>query len=216
MPTAYFKDEEGGTLEEVVLSDLDHEEILNFFALHGLTPKKPKVEFNEPLITWDYQNHHYEFFDVKATYKDANEFALSRQYNDLTGYPLTLTSAEEEATVVKHLSNENEPRDIWLGAEDQAEEGIWKWTVGPEAGVKFWQGKGTQGNSLDGQYQHWREHEPNNANDINDEDCAIISVQSGTSLWNDLPCRSKAALVVEYGENLLPVEKGADRSHEDL
>jgi len=113
---------------------------------------------------------------------------------------------------------ENEPRGIWLGAED-VEEGLWKWSVGPETGTQFWQGKGTQGNSLDGQYNHWREHEPNNADDSTEEDCASVVISSqGDTLWNDLPCRDRLFLVAEYGDDTLSLEgvSAGGISHDDL
>jgi len=203
-PTAYFKDEEGNQLEEVVLGDFNHEEMLNFFVLHGLTPKKPQVDWKDPTKYWDFQGHHYEFFDVKAQYHDAKDFALSRQHNDLSGYPLTLTSPEEEMNVIKQLwdENKNEEVTVWLGTEDP-EEGTWKWAAGPEEGTTFWQGKGTQGSAMDGHYNHWREHEPNNANDVNEEDCATLNVFKNQGLWNDVPCRWKNGVIVEYGENAI-------------
>jgi len=222
-PTAYFKDEEGNTLEEVVLTNLDHEEMLNFFVLHGFAPKRPQSEFGEPLVSWDYQNHHYEYFKVKAIYKEAKDFAQERQYNDLNGYPVTLTSADEEASLVKHISDvttEEGEVAIWLGLEDHAEEGVWAWSVGPEAETAIWEGKGTQGSIRDGQYNHWREHEPNNANDVSEEDCATVAVSQGTSVWNDVPCRWKNGLVVEYGDTSLDVANvegvEEDHIHEDL
>jgi len=187
-------------VEEVVLSDFNHEEMLSFFTLHGLTPKKPQVAWNDPVKTWDYQGHYYEWFDVPNGYHDAKDFAFSRKHNDLSGYPLTLTSPEEEAAVVAHLWEENKNEvTVWLGTEDP-EEGSWKWSVGPEDETVFWQGKGTQGTVVDGHYSHWREHEPNNANDVNEEDCATLNIFNSQGLWNDVPCRWKSGLVVEYGD----------------
>jgi len=185
-----------------------------------LEPKKPKANYGEPVISWDYQNHHYEYFDTKGGFSEATEFALSRTYNGLSGYPLTLTTKEEEATLLQHLSHVSEQRDVWLGAGDQ-EEGLWKWTFGPEAGTRFWQGKGTQGAPLDNQYHNWREHEPNNANDSAEEDCASVVILSQETYWNDLPCHSRLALIVEYGDTPFPLEEGntgslKGPSHEDL
>jgi len=229
-PTAFFKDEEGNTLEEVVLTNLDHDEMMNFFVLHGLTPKAPKAEFGEPFLSWDYQNHHYEYFTAKVTYPESKEFALERQFNDLPGYPVTLSTAEEEAVLVQQISKAQDGEGvIWLGLEDQAEEGTWAWAVGPESETKVWQGKGTQGSVIDGQYANWREHEPNNANDINEEDCAALTIIKDAAIWNDVPCRWKFAFVVEYGEtpiihvpsdhsssDPLNVKEVEDPSHEDL
>jgi len=212
-------------VEEVVLTNLDHEEALNFFVLHGLTPKRPQFAFGDPLVSWDYQNHHYEYFPAKAPYKEAKDFALERQYNDLNGYPVTLTSADEEAALVKQISDVTKDVEgevpIWLGLEDR-DEGVWTWTVGPELDTAIWEGKGTQGSARDGQYSNWREHEPNNANDFSEEDCATIAVTHGTASWNDVQCRWKNGIVVEYGDTALEVPianvKGVeeDRTHEDL
>jgi len=206
-PTAFFRDAEGNNLEEVVLSDMDHSQMLNFFALHGLTPKKPKADYTNPTITWDFQNHHYEFFPNHGSYEEAKEFALSRTWNDLSGYPITLTSLEEELVLKQHIPAQDAKNGIWLGAQDDNEEGLWKWTVGPEEGIRFWQGKGTQGGPLDNQHHQWRLHEPNNANDASNEDCAILvlSQDEADGSWNDVPCTQRVSLVVEYSDNLLPV-----------
>jgi len=207
-PTAFFRDAEGNTLEEVVLSDLDHGQILDFFVLHGLTAKKPKAGYTNPTITWDFHSHHYEFFPNHGSYEEAKDFALSRTWNDLPGYPVTLTSLEEELILKQHIPTPDATMNgIWLGTQDHEEEGLWKWTVGPEEGTRFWQGKGTQGGPLDNQHHHWRLHEPNNANDAVNEDCAIflsLSQDETDGSWNDVPCTQRVGLVVEYGDKLLP------------
>jgi len=205
-PTAYFKDASGNTVEEVVLQDFDHGQMLDFFTLHGLTPTKPKAVYGEPTITWDFSGHHYEFFPSLGTFADAKQFALSRTYNGLNGYPLTLSTPEEEAAAVIHLKVENEKREIWLGTQD-LEEGIWKWIAGPEDGTEYWQGKGTQGSATTGQYNHWREHEPNNADDTSEEDCAALVIHQNEAAWNDISCYSRISLVVEYGDESLPFQE---------
>jgi len=220
-PTAYFKDEEGAILEEVVLQDFDHDQMVNFFILHGLTPRKPKVEFGEPVLSWNFQGHHYQYYPTQSPFTEAKKFAQSQTYQNQPGYLLTLTTPTEENTLKQKLieyrnqkiqdgqltPEQNTPILIWLGAEDDVEESLWKWSQGPDEGTLFFQGKGTQGSKIYPLHSNWFLHEPNNANDYNEEDCAaVVLAISDDIYWNDLPCHQRLGVVVEYGDEVFPNE----------
>ncbi|XP_054317743.1 C-type lectin domain family 17, member A isoform X3 [Pongo pygmaeus] len=57
------------------------------------------------------------------------------------------------------------PRVYWLGLNDRAQEGDWRWLDGSPVTLSFW--------------------EPEEPNNIHDEDCATMN-KGGT--WNDLSC----------------------------
>ncbi|XP_032025855.1 C-type lectin domain family 17, member A isoform X2 [Hylobates moloch] len=57
------------------------------------------------------------------------------------------------------------PRVYWLGLNDRAQEGDWRWLDGSPVTLSFW--------------------EPEEPNDIHNEDCATMN-KGGT--WNDLSC----------------------------
>jgi T1SS-143 domain-containing protein len=100
------------------------------------------------------------------------------------GYLVTVTSADEN-NFVRSLIFENgvDPNiDVaWLGASDAADEGVWRWVVGPEAGQQFWQGGPAGDGGFALLYANWDPNEPNN---VGDEDYATI-VTANSGLWND-------------------------------
>jgi len=89
----------------------------------------------------------------------------------------------------------------WLGAQDTATEGTWKWIGGPEAGTF--------------QFANWREGEPN---DVGNEDCGVIVQTDGG--WNDANCDVESyAIIVEFGSELIQVPSEAPvvtNEHVDL
>ena len=94
----------------------------------------------------------------------------------------------------------------WIGANDVAVEGEWRWATGPEAGTLFWNG-GIGGTEVT--YANWNGSEPNNC--CGGEDYAHIAaaavIRGGAPLgaWNDLPNGggggdyASQGYVVEYG-----------------
>lgn len=57
------------------------------------------------------------------------------------GHLVTITSEQESQFLVDQFAlNQADIRGLWIGASDAAEEGVWKWVVGPEAGEVFYRG----------------------------------------------------------------------------
>jgi len=149
--------------------------------------------------------HYYEFVDdVGITWTDAELAASNRTYFGLQGYLVTLTSQEEA-----DFSGSQAPGVGWIGANDVAVEGEWRWVTGPEAGTLFWQG-GVGGTEVT--FAFWNNNEPNDYPDgpVNpgDENYAHITSVLTTNTpgsWNDLPNAgsggnySAQGYVVEYG-----------------
>lgn len=133
-------------------------------------------------------NHLYEFVAGSFTWSAAQTAAAARTSYGATGYLATITSAPENAFISARMTG-----DGWIGANDTAVEGTWKWITGPEANTTFWQGTGS-GSTVGGNYANWNSGEPNQSGD---EDCAETYVSSGQ--WNDLPCSATLGYVVEYG-----------------
>jgi hypothetical protein len=143
--------------------------------------------------------HYYEFVaDPGISWTDAEIAAGNRTYFGLQGYLVTLTSQIEA-----DFSGSQAQGVGWIGANDVAAEGVWRWVTGPEAGTQFWNG-GIGGTELT--FAFWNTNEPNNC--CGGEDYAHItdpSVTSSPGSWNDLPnaggggAYAAQGYVVEYG-----------------
>lgn len=143
-------------------------------------------------------NHFYEYVpSVGIDWESARQAAASRTYFGLQGYLATIGSPEEA-----QITGEQAAGAGWIGGSDVAEEGVWRWMTGPEAGTIFWTG-GIVGASPN--FAFWNAGEPNN---LNNEDYAHVTDPSigNPGSWNDLqlngdpsgPFQPKGYMV-EYG-----------------
>jgi len=119
--------------------------------------------------------HHYKFVEGLYTFAEAEAGAAA-----LGGYVATVTSAAENAFLAELIAG----ADIgaWLGGSDAAEEGVWRWTEGPEAGTNFWNGL-AGGSAPGGAYTNWHEGTPNGAHNGLEED--HLHMVANGDLWND-------------------------------
>lgn len=149
-------------------------------------------------------SHYYEFVaEPNITWTDAEIAASNRTYFGLQGYLATLTSQEEA-----DFSGSQAQGVGWIGANDAAVEGEWRWVTGPEAGTLFWNGAAA---GTEVTFAFWNAGEPNdypNAGVDGEENYAHITDNSVGVLgsWNDLPNvtntsgpYSAQGYVVEYG-----------------
>ena len=114
--------------------------------------------------------------------------------------------------------------NVWIGGNDSATEGTFKWTTGPEVGKTFYTGCETSTTARTGTtstFAKWADGEPNNAiaNDpytpctstsTDFEGCIATNwrpswaPRNALGLWNDLSCTSVNGQVkgylVEYGD----------------
>jgi hypothetical protein len=102
-----------------------------------------------------------------------------------------LESAEENSQVATKVSSLSKDAEVYIGANDIANEGKWYW----DGGAQFWDGNNF-GKPVNGMYSAWTQGTPNNAN--NSEDCAVLS--SGSATWGDRSCSIKFAYLCEEAE----------------
>ena len=101
-----------------------------------LTSAVAKVHNGHTYVLYDIDSENEELF---KSWTKAKEYCES-----VGGYLVTITSAEEQMAVTELLKSAKGGR-YWIGATDDAEEGVWKW-VTDEAFS----------------YSNWRDGEPNN------------------------------------------------------
>ncbi len=121
--------------------------------------------------------HYYKYISTAVSWDDAVTGAAAQKAG---AYLATITDASEQTFIRQLLSNG--PTHLWLGLSDTAQEGIWRWMTGPEAG------------QILGNYQPWTTGEPNNSG--GNEDHAELYPVTGT--WNDVPSSSVMGYVAEW------------------
>ena len=76
---------------------------------------------NSSIVISD-NNHWYQRFDISMTWLDAKQYCENN-----SGYLATLTSKQENDFVYNNLVINSSNKNIWLGATDEDQEGIWRW-----------------------------------------------------------------------------------------
>tara|TARA_R110001599_G_scaffold353733_1_gene595922 strand:- start:17520 stop:18185 length:666 start_codon:yes stop_codon:yes gene_type:complete len=154
-------------------------------------------------------DHWYELDRQNLSWTGARQNAL-----DKGGYLATITSAEENSAVnllitliEGSLLDGNLDIAVWLGGSDTAEEGIWTWADGPEAGDQFWDGD-KEGTAPAGAYANWVLAEPNNFDPGEDH----LGMYFLGGVWNDFGDLPSGGLsgtpgffsVIEYDSEPVP------------
>ena len=138
-----------------------------------------------------YTNSYYQFVpntqgQAPWTWTAARTDATTKSLNGANGYLVHITSNVENEFVKSYIN----ASDIWIGATDAAQEGVWVWVDGPqsEAGVQFWQGStAAKGGHVTGPFNYaaWATNQPDNSG--NNEDYGSTNFRGTLGAWNDLP-----------------------------
>jgi len=198
-PKAYLYDADRTVVRELEVGDKNLQEVLQLLKDNGFVPSLKKIVMGAPLQTVSFGGHHYEVFNVPNFFEAAVAFASSRSHGGEAGYLVTITS-NLEAQFISKVMQDNKLQTAWLGAQDDENEGTWKWLGGAEKGSPFWEGK-TDGHKVDEMFTNWRTGEPN---DVQNEDCAVMMSDDGG--WNDAKCDTETySVIVEFGSGPLQV-----------
>ncbi len=163
------------------------------------------VEFSlGTALAFSGNGHFYRYFPSSGIdWGDANAAANASTYFGLQGYLVTITSAEENDFAFSKIQNQG-----WIGASDDAVEGVWQWVTGPEAGTTFCIDSGAADPNptpspncvpQGGAYVNWDTGEPNNFEIGGDGEDHGHFRTSGK--WNDFRYDNNVIVgyVVEYG-----------------
>lgn len=195
VPLAMFIDEQGQSIKEDFLPDAGAEDLTIWLKERGFDLKVKQDEYQAaPTSSASFQGRKYDFYEAMNSKQIADEFARS-----LGGRLLTLETEAEAAFVHSSFQTSS---SIWLAASDTDQEGEWRWEAGSSAGSPFFTGTFETGAAAEGRYVAWNGGEPNDANGVSEEDCAVAIRQEkdgiASLLWNDVPCRDRAALIIEF------------------
>ena len=157
--------------------------------------------------------HYYKAILGTTTWVDAfnnaRDTAQLISGTSVNGWPVTITSAEENDFVSQYVSV-----DSWIGASDDfsyinlatgvttfadqtASEGNWYWVVGEPGvkGTKF----STGSTAEQGKYANWAGSEPNNSSPPGEH---VGQLYVADKKWNDLPAtNTQGAYIWEYASN---------------
>ena len=87
------------------------------------------------------------------------------------GANLPIINSDEENTFISDLLRTPKKTWAWIGLRRNVTDSSFYWF---------------DGTPIEGNYDSWRDGEPNNHD--GNENCALIVVQSGHGVWNDIPC----------------------------
>lgn len=141
-------------------------------------------------VQWAGNGHWYEYVSSATDWSGAAAAASGMSHLGLQGYLVTITSQDEQDFLMASVTRAG----AWMGANDRAVEGEWRWETGPEAGTMFYKhGTGTL------TYSYWGGGEPNNC--CSGEDDGVYNY-FGNGRWNDFGTPSfpgnQYGYIVEY------------------
>ena len=158
----------------------------------------PHVMEFSPQIPAFYNNNYYLAVDGNLTWDEAFAAAAAMTYQGRQGHLVTVSAAAEYEFLRDNLFNGS--TYYWAGATDVAQEGVWKWVAGPEAGTQFWQSNSTEPNNngfgsiVGGAYSNWVFSEPNNGS--NGQENHLILNYLG--VWGDDVGSYQRSHIVEF------------------
>jgi hypothetical protein len=161
--------------------------IRSCFVLAVLLPTVARAAIFEWSVASGGNGHFYNYVATSSTWDQAAALAASLTHNGQPGYLATITSAGENNVIINNFNLLG-----WLGGNDAAVEGEWRWVVGPEVGQLFFVGEYPDPSRHTLIYSDWGSNEPNDFDNTPfgfpyaGEDYLQFDPPRGGE-WNDVP-----------------------------
>jgi outer membrane protein OmpA-like peptidoglycan-associated protein len=143
-------------------------------------------------------SHYYKFVPASSalSWPSARDAAEGMILFGQRGYLAEINSDAENS----FIGTETSATNVWIGASDRATEGTWIWDGATSTYTKPI-GSGGSALGAGGAYSSWATGEPNDhiSGGVDREDCAVTNWSGAVGKWNDLPCTSAYAYLVEFG-----------------
>ncbi len=110
-------------------------------------------------VQWSGNGHYYDLIRTNITWHNAKAAAASLFWQGAAGHLATITSALENQFVLASFGASAPAQFAWIGGREPANDGVWRWDSGPEAGVQF-SVQATPAGPFN--YANWGGIEPNN------------------------------------------------------
>jgi hypothetical protein len=125
----------------------------NLFALFALI-----FTVSAAPVLWNGNGHYYELVPGNIIWDEARTAAELRSFNGLPGHLATVTSSDENGFIAGNFAISEGARFVWIAGREPADDGVWIWDAGAEAGTQFANGRSATPPYL---FANWGGIEPN-------------------------------------------------------
>ena len=155
--------------------------------------------------------HGYMVFTSNSSsfgFEEARKQLAWKKWRGLSGHLATIGTVQEAAFLQRTFAGHS---NLWIGASDAEEEGVWRWIDGPEEGQVICTAtpanNGHRVAAVAGAYCNWATNEPNNYLD-RDEDYCLWNYR-GEGGWNDDRAADTDAngVLIEFSPPLIETQK---------
>jgi len=128
------------------------------FCVFFLTMFFARLNSADAIILLPDTGNYYDFIRTNTTWDNAKTAAESMSYLGISGHLATITSSIENNFLNTSFNTGLEAQFAWIGGWEPADDRVWLWAVGPEAGIQF---SNDVSSTAPFNYANWGGIEPN-------------------------------------------------------
>ena len=145
-------------------------------------------------------NSFYKVVLGSFDYATAAAAAAADTLNGVAGHLVAITSAAEQATINELVAAAGGTGQFWTGASDSAQESVWSWQAGPEAGRWF---SNNAGASQANFFTYWQGGAPGA------EDYQALNADN-SGYWTANASTATFGYIIEWDATSMSADTGAD------